>query len=79
MDDLGKRRMSDKVSAAALRQLLQDGSDEQLAGFLDSYALGDVAARLIALLSLNARQAFFGTMRHQYPECFGVVSGEKSS
>lgn len=72
--------MSDeKFSAAALRQLLQDGSDNQIAAFLDSYALGDVADRLIKLLSPMARQAFFMTMRDKYPECFGVVAGQRSS
>lgn len=71
--------MSDKASAAALRELLRDGSDEQLAGFLDLYAASDVAARLIALLSPQARHAFFGAMRHQYPECFGFVACEKPS
>jgi len=71
--------MNDKASAAALRELLQDGSDEQLAGFLDLYAVSDVAGRLIALLSPHARQAFFGAMRHQYPECFGLIANEKPS
>jgi len=71
--------MNDKVSADALRELLRDGSDEQLAGFLDLFAVSDVAARLIALLSPHARQAFFGAMRHQYPECFGLASSEKPS
>jgi hypothetical protein len=71
--------MNDKASADVLRALLRDGSDDQLAGFLDLYAVSDVAARLIALLAPHARLAFFGAMRQQYPECFGLVPCERPS
>ncbi len=52
----------DRFDAGALRHLLQEGTDEQIGAFLDSYALGTVANRLIELLSPNARQAFFLSM-----------------
>ena len=70
---------SERFNAGALRQLLQEGTDEQIAGFLDAYALGDCADRLIKLLTPMARQAFFVQMREQYPECFGLVASEKPS
>ncbi len=70
---------ANKFNAGALRHLLQEGTDDEVAAFLDAYALGDVADRLIALLSPMARQAFFLSMRERYPECFGARPSDRPS
>jgi len=71
--------VGDRVGAAALRQLLEDGSDEQLARFLDSYALGDVASQLIALPLAERSSGVLRDDAKQCPEWFGLVSSNKSS
>lgn len=56
-------------SIADLRKLLQEADDEDFAGFINAYALGDIASRLINAMSPDGRAGFFASMRQLYPEC----------
>ncbi len=69
----------DRFNAGALRHLLHEGTDEQIAAFLDSYAIGTMADKLIEMLSPNARHAFLLAMREKYPEWFGARQRDKPS
>jgi hypothetical protein len=58
--------------AAALRQALTTGSDEQLDTFLAGYSLGHMAGLLVGYMTPEQRLAFVTHLRGAYPEAFAA-------
>lgn len=58
-----------------LRAALAEASDDGLAGFLQAYTLGHVAAMLVAQMAPLARMGFFASMRELYAEARDGAGG----
>jgi hypothetical protein len=60
--------------ASTLRQALAHATDEELDGFLSSYAIGTIAGFLVQHMNPAARRGFITSLRQQYPESFEPAS-----
>lgn len=58
------------TSTEALKAVLQNLPDDDLARFLAAYSLGSIAELLIDRMVPAGRAAWFAEMRLRYPEAF---------
>lgn len=72
---MGRVASVDRQSITVLRELLRDGSDDDLARFLENFSRAEIASFLIGSMTPEARRVAIAALVEQYgPEVAPTTS-----